>query len=392
MKLAFVTPRYGAEVIGGAELGARLLAEHAVQLLGWPVEVYTTTALESTTWANHYRQGTTVENGVTVHRFDSKAGRSADFDKVSAIVLPPRIGRVPDEEENRWIEAQGPVCPAAIDAVEASDADIVAFYPYLYHPTVAGLPRLRERAVMHPAAHDERPIYLRAFREPFAAARGLVFHTDGERRLVERIFRSVLPKPQIVLGLGSDPGEGDAVAARNVVGDRPYLVCVGRVDEGKGCTTLARFFIEYKQRHPGPLALVFVGPVIHQPPAHPDIIVAGRIDEATKWGLLRGADLFVSPSGFESFSFVLLEAWSAGLPALVNSRCDATREHCETCGGGLWFDDYPTFEVCVDKILGDRVLAQAMAAAGNAYVEDNYRWPAVMARYGAFLERLVSHG
>ena len=40
------------------------------------------------------------------------------------------------------------------------------------------------------------------------------------------------------------------------------------------------------------------------------MIVPGLIGEASKWGLLRGATTLVSPSANESFSLVVLEAWS----------------------------------------------------------------------------------
>jgi glycosyltransferase involved in cell wall biosynthesis len=196
-----------------------------------------------------------------------------------------------------------------------------------------------------------------------------------------------------VLGLGSDTGDGDAHVAREALGlgDRPYVVCVGRVDQGKGTETLARFFAAYKQRHGGPLALVFVGPVVHPPLDHPDIVVAGRVEESIKWGALRGAEVLVSPSGYESFSFVVLEGWSASVPVLVNARCEATREHCERSGGGLWFEDYPTFERCLERLLGDRTLAASMAERGQAYVERHYRWPVVVDRYCHFIDGLVEH-
>ena len=53
MKLAFVTPRYGTEVIGGAETAARMLAERLCVRPGWEVEVLTSCALDHLTWENH---------------------------------------------------------------------------------------------------------------------------------------------------------------------------------------------------------------------------------------------------------------------------------------------------------------------------------------------------
>ncbi len=95
MKLAFVTPRYGREVVGGAELGARLLAEHLAALDGWTVEVLTTCARDAWTWANEYPAGTAHENGVTVHRFPVTGQRDADFRRLTLTLLahPERVER-----------------------------------------------------------------------------------------------------------------------------------------------------------------------------------------------------------------------------------------------------------------------------------------------------------
>ncbi len=78
------------------------------------------------------------------------------------------------------------------------------------------------------------------------------------------------------------------MAAAYGVGDVPYLVCIGRVDDQKGTGMLWRYFRAYKERHPGPLRLVFVGQVVDPPDPAPDVVVTGMIDDEDKWGLLRG--------------------------------------------------------------------------------------------------------
>ena len=108
---------------------------------------------------------------------------------------------------------QGPYSPALIDAIAASDADVVAFHPYLYYPTVVGLPLVARRSLLHPAAHDEQPIRLPIFRETFAAAAGLVYWSEAERRFTERLF-PVAARPQLVLGLGVESQPGDPANAR----------------------------------------------------------------------------------------------------------------------------------------------------------------------------------
>ncbi len=390
MKLAFVTPRYGAEVVGGAEMGARLLAERLAALDGWSVEVLTTCARDAWTWANDYAPGSTIEGGVTVHRFAAAKERDADFRRLTVSLLA-RPEKVSDADASDWIDRQGPVAPGLIDAISESDHDLVAFTPYLYHPTVAGLPLVRDRAILHPAAHDEPAIRLPLFNEVFDAARGLAFYTEGERAIAETLFPAIVAKPQVVVGLGIDvppPAEraGHGVEALE---SRPYLLCLGRVDHSKGTHLLASLFIRYKERHRGPLALAVVGPVQRSVPKHPDVVEVGEVDEATKWALLRGATVLVSPSAFESFSLVLFESWEAGVPVLVNARCAATLEHVIRSGGGVGFDSFAVFEAALDRLLADDALRASLAAAGARYAEQ-YRWPAVIERYRRFAERLAS--
>lgn len=385
MKVAYVVPRYGAQVIGGAEYGARMLAERLVSMAGWEVEVLTTCALDAGTWVDELPAGSSVEAGVEVHRFSVRSTRHPHFDRLSPQVLHDPEGAA-GAAERAWIDRQGPVSDGLLDAIRTSDADLVAFYPYLYHPTVAGVPLAAGRAVMHPAAHDEAPIRLPLFRDVFAGVDGFVFQTDGERELVEGLF-AIGHRRRIVLGLGVEPEEGDAGAAAALgLGDRPYLVCIGRVDDGKGVRTLSRFFAAYKERHPGPLALALVGPVVDRPDAHPDIVVTGPVPEDVKWGALRGALALLNPSGYEAFSLVLIEAWAAGVPVVVNERCAATREHVERSAGGFAFDGYARFEVVLERLLADAGLRHALAEAGRSYVSERFSWPAVIGRYTTFLE------
>ena len=157
MKLAFVPPRYGVEVVGGAEYAVRMFAEN-LSRAGDEVEVFTTCALDAATWADHYPEGTEVLDGVAVHRFRSRAGRSPAFAALCTDLFDR--GERGREIEERFVDLQGPVCPAALDAAAGSDADAIVFYPYLYWPSVHGVRRLGTRAIVHPAAHDEAPLRL----------------------------------------------------------------------------------------------------------------------------------------------------------------------------------------------------------------------------------------
>jgi glycosyltransferase involved in cell wall biosynthesis len=263
---------------------------------------------------------------------------------------------------------------------------VVAFYPYLYYPTVLGMEASSAPRVLHPAAHDEPALYLKVFDPTFADADAICYHTAAERRLVQRRHR-VAQVPQIELGLGIAPVvEGGRRGATVLgIGDRPYVVSVGRVDDHKGSSMLAAFFETYKKRHPGPLALALVGPIAASIAEHEDIVLTGSVSEEDKWDVVRDAMISVSPSALESFSLVVLEAWEQSVPVMVNATCDPTREHCERSGGGLWFGSYREFEAELERLCADAELRKLLGTRGHDYVEQYYQWPRLISRYAGFL-------
>jgi glycosyltransferase involved in cell wall biosynthesis len=385
MRVAFVTPRYGVEVMGGAESAARQLAEHLVAECGWHVEVFSTCALDHITWDNALPPGDSVLNGVTVHRFASASGRVPEFYELDArLRVAPAEASL--EQSRRWLELNGPVTPDLVDAVARSDAEVIAFYPYLYYPTVMGMEVSTAPRVLHPAAHDEPALYLKVFDATFAGADAICYHTAAERRLVQRRHR-VAQIPQIELGLGVSPVVSGGRAGGEIlgIGDRPYVVSVGRVDDHKGSSMLAAFFRTYKARHPGPLALAFVGPRAAAITGDQDIVLTGAVSEADKCDIVGDAMISISPSALESFSLVVLEAWEQSVPVMVNATCDPTREHCERSGGGLWFGSYREFEAVLERVTADAALRARLGTRGHAYVQRYYQWPSLIRRYAAFL-------
>ncbi len=387
--MTFVVPRYGTTVIGGAETAARLLAEQLVAQKEWTVEVLTSCADDFVTWEDVFPEGDQTVNGVVVRRFASAAGRDPSFHPYSASLLADP-GRASPEEAGRWIDLQGPVVPAVVEAAVATTTDVVVFYPYLYYPTVRAIGAVRVPTVLHPAAHDEPALHLPVFPDVFDAADGLVFQTTAERRLVEATF-AVATHHQLLLGLGVDDPDDLPLSAPSA-GTRtlhPYLLCLGRVDRHKGTSLLAELFVAYKARHPGPLRLVFAGPVVEAPADHPDIDVLGPVSDADKWSLLEGALALVSPSAWEAFSLVVAEAWSARTPVLVNAACAATVEHCRRSGGGLSFGGFGEFEGLIDLLAQDDQVGVTLGSRGRAYVDRWFRWPRVIDRYSTFLESVA---
>lgn len=383
MKLAVVVQRYGPDVVGGAESLARAWARRLVRS-GHEVHVATSCAVDYVTWRNDLPAGTFDDDGVTVHRFLAARQRTARFYELDRRL---RAGEALDLGQQReWLAAQG---PELVDLepwldIEASAFDVVLFISYLYHPTVAGLPTARRRTAtsLAPTAHDEPPFWTAVVEPPLLLADRLVYNAIEERRLVtERLGR---PLPGDVVGAGVDVPTAVADVAgfrrRHGLGVDPYLLYVGRIDSHKGVPQLVDRFCSMKARLPRPLRLVLVGSGGDPVARHPDVVTTGVVDEPTKAAAIAGAIALVQPSRLESFSIVAIEAWSAGVPVVCDRRCDVLNGHVMRSGGGIPFDGALELEAAIELLADDPVARRRLGAAGLAYVDAEFRWPAVTRR------------
>jgi glycosyltransferase involved in cell wall biosynthesis len=388
LRLALVVQRYGPEIDGGAEHECRRVAEALSPY--HDIEVLTTCARDYLTWANVYPPGLAVVDGVRVRRFPvdrprrvRSFGRYADW-------LYAHPHTFFDEAE--WVRRQGPLCLSLVDWIRshAGDHDGYLFFTYLYLPTILGLPLVADRAILVPTAHDERPIYLDLFRSLFRLPRALVYQVEEERAFVEGRFHTG-HLPSAVIGAGvdppPDPRPGRFRQAAGIEG--PFLLYVGRVDVEKGCRELADAFLAWHETAPRPMPLLFMGTPALALPRHPAIRSLGFRPGAEKWDALAAATALVMPSPHESFSFVILEAWTQGTPVLATARSPVLRGHLERSGGGLLYDVGPgDFGPAVERLQGDPALRQELGRRGRAYVDARYRWPIVTARYLEFLGRV----
>jgi glycosyltransferase involved in cell wall biosynthesis len=112
-------------------------------------------------------------------------------------------------------------------------------------------------------------------------------------------------------------------------------------------------------------------------------------DDAMRNSAIAGALALAQPSYFESFSMVLAEAFAQGRPALVQRRCSVLLGHARRSNAALPYAGFAEFEAAVDRLLGDRAVADAMGRNGRRYVEATYTWDLVLDRYEALLDRVA---
>lgn len=377
---AFVVPRYGPDVVGGAEDLARRTAEE-LAARGCEVTALTTCALDHHTWRNHYPPGRGTLNGVEVIRFPA-----------STMLGDARLHRVmrslaagdplSHDEQELWLRGVVSSAPLLEHlASRGAGYSHLVFLPYLFGTTYYGSMISPERSYIIPCLHDEPFARQPLIKKMLKSARGLIFNSPAERRLASRLLEIEDPGP--VVGMGFRPASGDRFAFRDafpVRGD--FLLYAGRREEGKNTPLLVEYFRRFAKERPGLLDLVLMGAgeVTVPPDSSRVIFDLGKVSEQRKWDGYSAAFAFCQPSVNESLSIVLLESWLAGRPALVNSGCEVTKEHVTLSGGGLAFGDYDEFAAALEMLLEDRDLAGRMGEAGRRYTEEQYNWDSVTGR------------
>ncbi|MEO8697396.1 MAG: glycosyltransferase family 4 protein [Acidimicrobiales bacterium] len=393
MRLLFVAQRYGESIAGGAEAACRALAER-LAARGHDVDVVTSCATSYEDWADVFARGSSELNGVQVHRLPVRAAREPRlFAPLHHRALSRR--QVSLAVQRDWLRVHGPELPDLPAFLEerAGRYDVVAFSSYLFAPTATGLPiaAARTATIVHPAAHDEPALELDVFDPELRHADAIACYSMEEMQLIERRLRA--PQLLRLIGTGIDdtpPGDGARFRRQFGLGERPYLLYLGRLDPGKGADELYRFARAAMARDNLDVALVVAGEnVMGLPPAN-GVVITGFVDDQTKYDALAGASVFANPSYFESFSIVLCEAWIQGRPALVQGASDVLAGHVGRSGGGLAYRSFAEFDVALRRLLDDAPLRDVMGQRGRNYVLDNFGWPAVIERYEALLVEVRS--
>ncbi len=372
--------RYGAEVNGGAEVLARLLAEHLLEL--GEVHVITTCAMDHHIWANDYPPGEDRLNGVAIHRFTVDAPRAADFREKTTTLVNDDAHTLFDEVQ--WIMDQGPYSGDLLNYLQ--DAyhffDLFIFFTYLYAPTYFGLPLVSDKAVLVPTAHDEPYLYFPIFRSLFHLPQFLVYSTEPERELVNKVMNNG-HVPQVVAGMGIEPPPTAAATRfREKYGiDEPFLLYAGRIDQGKNVPELIDYFTRFRDETARSLKLVLLGRLNIDLPARADVVSLGFVPEQDKYDAIEAAVALVMPSRYESLSIVLLEAWAQATAVLVNGWSDVLRDQIGRSNGGLLYTDYDEFVQAVASLLDDGARRAQLGRQGRAYVTERYQWPGIVAQY-----------
>jgi glycosyltransferase involved in cell wall biosynthesis len=377
VKVAFVSPFFGADAKGGAESECRNTALH-LAASGIDVEILTTCSIDlHHDWnINHRQAGTFKEDGMTIHRFKTEPINLRSFQLLNERII--QGDSLTSEEEDQFIAMH----MTSFDLYRflsdnGNNYDWICFIPYLFGTSVHGSLIHPEKSILIPCLHDEGYAKMKPVNDLFQRVAKIVFHTNAEYKIGEKLYGDLSDK-SVILGEGIDTdltSDGERFRKQHNITD-PFVMYAGRKDSEKNVDTLIRYFTAYKQTHDNNLKLVMVGPsTLPVPPSMKDYILdLGFIPIQEKNDAYSAATVLCQPSLNESFSIVMMESWLCQTPCLVHEGCAVTREHIVKSGGGLFFENYADFEGCLEHFLANPDTTKTMGTAGKDYVMKNFAW------------------
>lgn len=223
-----------------------------------------------------------------------------------------------------------------------------------------------------------------------------------------RRLAAVVPEAKLVrLAPGVDtavfrPGAGrEEVRARLALGDRPTVVCVSRLVPRKGQDMLIRAWPQVLRRVRDAVLLLVGGGssraalerAVRRLGLRDSVVFTGSVPWAELPAHYAAGDVFAMPCrsrlgglDAEGLGIVYLEAAATGLPVVAGSSGgapDAVR-HGET---GLVVDGGSPDEIAraLIGLLADPARARAMGERGRAWIEREWHWDRVAARFAGLL-------
>lgn len=209
------------------------------------------------------------------------------------------------------------------------------------------------------------------------------------------VVRTGFGIPAEVIGNGVQPAEYESIpdpaefrSAHPAIGDRPYVVFLGRLHPGKGLDLLTEGFARVAADHPD-AALVLVGPdagakagVEKNAEQHglaDRVVLTGPVYGREKLAALAGAVCYCLPSEHEGFSVAICEALACGTPVVISPECHF--DEVEAAGAGIVVARTAgAIAGALGTMLADPDRAKAMGEAGRALVFERFTWPSVATR------------
>ena len=85
------------------------------------------------------------------------------------------------------------------------------------------------------------------------------------------------------------------------------------------------------------------------------------------------------------------EAFSIGIPVLVNGQCEVLKGHCLRSNGGFYYKSFWGFEAKMLRLINDYALRKKMGENGKKYVRENFQWELIKEKISSLIEYVSEH-
>jgi glycosyltransferase involved in cell wall biosynthesis len=396
--------------MGGSQVLVQQLSERLVAEYGDEVTVFTTTAFHMESfWVPGMPMmspGTETIDGVQVRRFPVFNRFNLIRKMVSAIAYRLRL------PYNDWLRTlqTGPLVFGMTDAIAQSDADVVfatAFplmhmYYTLKGARRAGMPLVFLGAIhtQDPWGYDREMMYWAVRRaDAYIALTG--FEHD------HLVAAGVEADKITVVGPGVDPhvfaaGDGAAVRQQHGWGEAPVVGMMAKQTARKRFDVLLAAMKRVWTVRPDthlllagartPYSDEITAVVHHLPPAQRErVAIVDDFAEDEKADLLSACDIFVLPSGQESFGIAFIEAWACG-KSVIGVRAGAIPSVIDEGKDGLLVNprDSDDLAAAITRLLTDPERRARMGEAGRRKVLRRYTWKTMTQRVREVYEEVLS--
>jgi glycosyltransferase involved in cell wall biosynthesis len=102
----------------------------------------------------------------------------------------------------------------------------------------------------------------------------------------------------------------------------------------------------------------------------------------------EAADITAAPEPNDLIAEPVLESFAAGTPVIASARNTAAVEHCRRSNAGLYYANREEFVEALRLLVTNDRLRQALGRNGQQYVQQNFRWDAVIGRFERLLTKI----
>jgi glycosyltransferase involved in cell wall biosynthesis len=173
--------------------------------------------------------------------------------------------------------------------------------------------------------------------------------------------------------------------------ERPYLLAVGRMVKLKGFQNLIPLMAQMPELD---LRLAGVGPEERRlrrlAEGMPNVHFEGLLDSRRVAGLMDRAIALAVPSlSWETFGYVVLEAFAVGTPVIARRR-GALPELIGESGGGLLFESDTEFVEAARRLAADHELRQELGRRGQEAVATTWSETEHLRQYFSLIDKVAS--